>query len=161
VDKAVTKFRKVFIAELQRLVMIEYGLTDLLSNTDTIDLNGWEAKTSKDFPVFALQFRKEPIPGADYRQFQLFRMMRMAYGIGSHPVIMNLEKRKRESKTANILGLGVVNDDGTRSIGPLNMDVIWTNAEELRGLRGLNISKQQAMLAAAEAVEAGKGLVQK
>jgi len=33
-------------------------------------------------------------------------------------------------KTANILGIGVVNNEGT-SIGPLNLEVVWTNAEAL------------------------------
>jgi hypothetical protein len=160
-DNAVHKFRKVFISELRHLVLAEYGLADMLLDTGIIDLNGWEAKTNQDYPVVSLKFCDEHIPGPDYRQFQLFRLLRVSCGIGSHPVIMNLEECKRENKTAIILGIGVVSDDGASSIGPVNMDVIWTNVETLRLHKGVRLSRAQAMIMLAEAVKAGKGAMRK
>ena len=159
-DKAVIKFCKTFIVELQYLVLTDYGLINTLSDGSDINLSTWAAQTSKDFPIFTLKFRKEPIAGPDFRQFQLFQMRQMAYGITPHPIIANLEECKREKKTANILGIGVVNDEGT-SIGPLNLEVVWTNAEAVRLFKNVNLSKEQAMVLAADAVKAGKGIIRK
>jgi hypothetical protein len=156
-DNAVAKFRKVFIHELRHLILAEYGLVDTLLDTGIIDLNAWEATTNKDYPVVSLRFRDEPILGPDYCQFQLFRLLRISYGIGSHPVITNLEECKRENKSAIIFGVGVVTNDGTSSIGPVNMDVIWMNVETLRLHKSDGITKAQAMVMLAEAVKTGKG----
>jgi hypothetical protein len=120
----------------------------------------FKAQTSKDFPIFTLKFCKEPIAGPDFRQFQLFQMRRMAYGIAPHPIIMNLEECKRAEKTANILGIGVVNDEGT-SIGPLNLEVVWTNAEAIRLFKSVKLSGEQAVALLADAVKEGKGMIRK
>lgn len=160
-EDAVTKFRKVFIFELKHLILAEYGLADMLLDTGIIDLNGWEAKTNKDYPVMSLRFRDEPISGPDYRQFQPFRLLRVSCGIGSHPVIMNLEECKLENKSAVIFGIGVVTNDGASSISPVSMDVMWMDVETLRLHKGVGITKKQAMIMLAEAVKASKDTMRK
>ncbi|KIM72794.1 hypothetical protein PILCRDRAFT_15776 [Piloderma croceum F 1598] len=117
-DDAMTKFHLTFIFELQDLIVAEYELTDTLLETGVIDENAWEAKTNTDYPVLSLKFRNEPIEGPDYRQFEVFRLLRETLGLGWHPVIKNMEEFKRETKTSVILGISVVTDEGTRKVGP-------------------------------------------
>jgi hypothetical protein len=154
---AMIKFRKAFLFELQSIVWSEYALSHLVSDTGHINQSDWDAKTDKDFPMFTLAFRKEPIQGHDYRQFTITNLVRTNMGLGVFPGLMKLEEEKHKLGTAVIIGVNVVNEKG-ESLCPYNMEVIWTEAITLMAHKSLNLTRRQVIARANEAVEAGKGV---